>query len=120
MSYEHRSVHLVLQLHPNTQQLLKEDADTRLLVIGDASMAPSELFSRYGNINYGEEEYETSAERLRALRLRFRHALWLNPIASHEWDTPFAASTITAIRRIFPMYDMTLDGLKKAVDHLNR
>ncbi|MFO1470203.1 MAG: hypothetical protein U1F27_04065 [Turneriella sp.] len=50
--------------------LLKEDPDTRVFAIGDASMAPSELFSRYGNINYGEEEYEPSVERLRALRDR--------------------------------------------------
>lgn len=101
-------------------EILKEDAGTRILIIGDASMAPSELFSRYGNINYGEEEYETSVERLRKLKNRFRHAVWLNPIGAREWDTPFAASTITVIRRVFPMYDMTLDGLKKAVEQLNR
>ena len=100
--------------------ILKEDAATRLIVIGDASMAPGELYSRYGNINYGEEEYEPSIERLRALKLRFKHSVWLNPLSEREWRTPFAASTLTSIAQIFPMFDLTLDGLKRAVEHLNR
>lgn len=102
------------------REILKEDPATRLIVIGDASMAPGELYSRYGNINYGEEEYEPSIERLRALRLRFRHSVWLNPIGEREWRTPFAASTLTSIAQIFPMFDLTLDGLKRAVEKLNR
>ncbi len=102
------------------KSILKEDPETRVLVIGDASMAPGELYSRYGNINYGEEEYEPSIERLRALRLRFKRSVWLNPLSEKEWRTPFAASTLTSIAQLFPMYDLTLDGLKKAVDYLNR
>jgi uncharacterized protein with von Willebrand factor type A (vWA) domain len=101
-------------------QILKEDAETRVFIIGDASMAPSELFSRYGNINYGEEEYEPSIERLQAIRNRFRRTVWLNPIPEQEWNTPFGASTLSAIARIFPMYDMTLAGIKQAVERLNR
>jgi hypothetical protein len=31
--------------------ILKEDPETRVFIIGHASMAPSELYSRYGNIN---------------------------------------------------------------------
>ena len=100
--------------------LLKEDPDTRVFVIGDASMAPSELFSRYGNINYGEEEYEPSVERLRALRTRFRHSVWLNPFTESEWRNPFSASTVTAIAKVFPMFDITLDGIRRAVEKINR
>lgn len=100
--------------------LLKEDPDTRVFAIGDASMAPSELFSRYGNINYGEEEYEPSVERLRALRDRFRHSVWLNPLNESEWRNPFSASTVTAIAKVFPMFDITLDGIRRAVEKINR
>lgn len=101
-------------------EILKEDPETRVFIIGDASMAPSELFSRYGNINYGEEEYEPSIERLRALRQRFPHSVWLNPISENEWNTPFAASTLHAIAQLFPMFDMTLAGIRRAVERLNR
>ncbi len=102
------------------QTILKEDAETRIFIIGDASMAPSELFSRYGNVNYGDEEYEPSIERLRSIRTRFAHAVWLNPIAAERWDNEFSGSTLRAIAGIFPMYDLTLDGIKKAVTQLNR
>ncbi|HNL55940.1 MAG TPA: hypothetical protein PKI36_16130, partial [Turneriella sp.] len=101
-------------------QILKEDSETRVFIIGDASMAPSELYSRYGNINYGEEEYEPSIGRLQALRNRFKRAVWLNPIPEHEWNTPFAASTLRSVAQLFPMYDMTLAGIKRAVERLNR
>lgn len=100
--------------------LLKEDPDTRVFVIGDASMAPSELFSRYGNINYGEEEYEPSVERLRALRSRFKYSVWLNPLNESEWNDPFSASTVTAIAKVFPMFDITLEGIRRAVEKINR
>lgn len=100
--------------------VLKEDADTRVFIVGDASMAPSELFSRYGNINYGEEEYEPSIERLRSLKNRFKYSVWLNPIGENEWNTPFAASTLRSVAEVFPMYDMTLEGIKRAVERLNR
>ena len=101
------------------QKILKEDADTRLFIIGDASMAPSELFSRYGNVNYGEEEYEPSIERLRALRNRFAHSVWLNPVPAERWDNGYSGSTLRAIAGIFPMYDLTLEGIKQAVKTLN-
>lgn len=102
------------------QQILKEDADTRIFIIGDASMAPSELFSRYGNVNYGEEEYEPSIERLRALRNRFTHSVWLNPVPAERWDNGYSGSTLRSIAGIFPMYDLTLEGIKRAVAALNR
>ena len=101
------------------QQILKADADTRIFIIGDASMAPSELFSRYGNVNYGEEEYEPSIERLRALRTRFPQSVWMNPVPAERWDNGYSGSTLRTIAGIFPMYDLTLDGLKKAVSKLN-
>lgn len=100
--------------------ILKEDPDTRVFIIGDASMAPSELFSRFGNINYGDEEYEPSIERLRELRTRFPHSAWLNPIPAERWDNNYSGSTLRSIAGVFPMYDLTLEGIKQAVANLNR
>jgi DTW domain-containing protein YfiP len=45
------------------------------------------------------------------------HALWLNPVLAEEW--PYTR-TISQIREIFPMFELTLDGLEKAVSHMMR
>jgi len=95
--------------------ILKEDRDTRIFIVGDASMAPSELFSRYGNINYGDEEYEPSIERLRTLKSRFARSVWLNPVGSNA-----GGMTGSAIAEVFPMFDLNIQGIKEAVALLNR
>ena len=41
-------------------------------------------------------------------------AAWLNPEPRRIWNAP----TVAAIRRVFPMFELTLDGLSTAVEHL--
>ena len=38
----------------------------------------------------------------------------MNPEPQRIWNAP----TVRAIRQIFPMFELTLDGLDQAVDHL--
>ena len=40
---------------------------------------------------------------------------WLNPQPESTWEYTW---TIGAIGKIFPMFELTLDGLDKAVQHL--
>ena len=54
-------------------------------------------------------------DRLKFLASLFRHAVWLNPAALWEWDR---VRTIDIIRQVFPMYELTLDGLEVAVRSL--
>ncbi len=91
------------------------DPETRLIMVGDASMAPYELYSRYGSIYYGSQMQRPSVDSLVFLAKTFRHGVWLNP--KHEYTWP-GTETIMAISEIFPMYELTLDGLDDAVDHL--
>ncbi len=98
--------------------ILQKSRETRLIVVGDASMAPDELVSPFGNINYGEEGYESSLVWLGRLRERFPYSVWLNPIPREYWEG--GAWTLGKIREIFPMEDLTLDGVKRAVVFLNR
>ncbi len=100
------------------QKLLKEKDDIRVFIIGDANMAPSELLSAYGNINLGEEETESSLYWLERIRERFRHTVWLNPMRRDMW--PSASMTLRRIAEIFPMEEMTLGGIRRAVERLNR
>jgi hypothetical protein len=91
------------------------DPETRLILVGDASMAPYELMARDGSIHVEERSSKASIDRLKFLAQTFRHCVWLNPAPASMWNyTP----TITAISRIFPMFELSIDGLEKAVRHM--
>ena len=96
---------------------MRRDPETRLIFVGDATMAPYELTSENGSIYYGSRESISSADRLQLLARTFRHAVWLNPRSETQW---FDSWTLGVIGNIFPMYELTLDGLEKAVQHLMR
>jgi len=98
-------------------ELVRRDPATRLIIVGDASMAPEELLSPNGSIASEGRQQQASVERLRTLAATFRHAVWLNPTPPDLWDL---GETITLIRRIVPMFELTLDGLEQAVHHLTR
>ena len=95
--------------------LLRRDPETRLIFVGDASMAPEELLAVNGSIAIEYRQQQPSIERLKLLAKTFRHAVWLNPLSASFWDS---GATISQIRRIFPMYPLNLMGLEKAVLHL--
>jgi len=40
----------------------------------------------------------------------FPHVVWINPVLAEEW---VYTRTIGQIREIFPMFELTLDGLEK-------
>jgi uncharacterized protein with von Willebrand factor type A (vWA) domain len=91
------------------------DPETRFIIVGDASMAPYELASQDGSIHIQERSGRISIERLRFLAKTFPHSVWLNPIQENMWAY---SRTIGMIKQIFPMFELSLDGLEKAVNHL--
>ena len=91
------------------------DPETRLIFLGDASMAPYELMAADGSIYVDERSGKASIEQLKFLAQTFPHCVWLNPISSQTWEY---TRTIVSIREIFPMFELTLDGLEQAVGHL--
>jgi uncharacterized protein len=97
------------------EDLARRDPETRFIIVGDASMAPYELMATDGSIHIEERSTLPSHERLRFIADTFRHSVWLNPKMAAEW--PYTR-TINMIREIFPMFELTLDGLEKAVSYL--
>jgi uncharacterized protein len=95
--------------------LARRDPETRLILLGDASMAPYELMSQDGSIYVSDRSGRPSLNCLQFLAKSFRHAVWLNPVSSHQWRY---TRTIQIISQIFPMFELTIDGLEKAVAHL--
>jgi uncharacterized protein len=97
------------------EDLASWDPHTRLIVVGDAGMAPYELMATDGSIHIEERSGLPSIDRLNLLVKLFRHAVWLNPTPFRLWSM---TRTIGVISQIFPMFELTLDGLDRAVTHL--
>jgi uncharacterized protein with von Willebrand factor type A (vWA) domain len=98
-------------------ELVRFDAETRFIAVGDASMAPYELMATDGSIHLEERTTRASIERLRFIAKTFPRSVWLNPKMAYEW--PYTR-TVGVIREIFPMYELTIDGLEQAVTYLMR
>ncbi len=99
----------------NINEFSKLDPATRFIIVGDASMAPYELMATDGSISISERSGKPSIERLKYIADTFPHSVWLNPVPEEMWGY---TQTIIAISRIFPMFELTLDGLEKAVAQL--
>ncbi len=97
------------------EELVRFDPETRFIIVGDASMAPYELMATEGSIHVEERSSVPSYKRLQFIAQTFPYSVWLNPRDKNEWQYVY---TINVIRKIFPMFELTLDGLEKAVDYL--
>ena len=98
-------------------ELVRLDPGTRFIIVGDASMAPDELMANDGSIYIDDRSGKLSYERLRFIAKTFPHSVWLNPKLTDEWSY---THTVNIIRDIFPMFELKLDGLEKAVGYLMR
>jgi uncharacterized protein with von Willebrand factor type A (vWA) domain len=96
-------------------EMSRFDPDTRLIMIGDASMAPYELMTRDGSIYVDERSGVPSIERLEFLAKTFPHCVWLNPVSVRQWQY---TQTISAVAGIIPMFELSIDGLDMAVQKL--
>jgi uncharacterized protein with von Willebrand factor type A (vWA) domain len=105
--------------YTDTTYLLNNlSTDYRVIIVGDASMAPSELMRQGGVIDWDLYNDRPGLEWLRDLRRRFEYSVWLNPIPSKYWDWVEGAYTIKKINEIFPMHELTIDGLEQAISAL--
>jgi hypothetical protein len=88
-----------------------------LVVIGDANMAPAELMASYGSLDIGTSVRKPGWEWLKELRDAFPVSVWLNPIPRENWR--YESSTIARVGELFHMEDLTLLGIRNAVEYLN-
>jgi uncharacterized protein with von Willebrand factor type A (vWA) domain len=95
--------------------LVRLDPETRFIIVGDASMAPYELMATDGSIHIEERSGKPSYERLRFIAETFPHAIWINPVPATHW--PYTR-TIGLIQEVFPMFELSLDGLEQSVTHM--
>lgn len=102
--------------------------ETRVIVVGDAAMAPYELFSMtQDTLNYyqyyGIDQASfhkggkvTGYDRLLQLKKRFPFMIWINPDSPNTWF----GQTTKKIGEKVPMFFLSVDGLQKGVESLLR
>jgi hypothetical protein len=100
------------------EAFVSQGSDTHLMIIGDANMAPFELMAANGSLYIQSGDRRPGREWLKELRAAFPASVWLNPIPKERW--PKESVTISRIAGIFPMEDLTVAGIRNAVQILNR
>ncbi|HJN78380.1 MAG TPA: VWA domain-containing protein [Myxococcota bacterium] len=89
-----------------TRDVLRElTPQHRLIFVGDASMAPWELFSSYGG--FGDPS-PPGIEWLRRFSSACPASIWLNPDPKTYWEHP----TVRSIGEVFPMFPLSVRGLR--------
>jgi uncharacterized protein with von Willebrand factor type A (vWA) domain len=97
-------------------ELLKsEDNNYKVIIVGDAEMASSELTWVNGAIDYWYHNDTPGIVWLHRFKDKFKNIIWLNPLPTRSWNY---IQTIRMIRGIFPMFELTLDGLDDSVKYL--
>lgn len=102
-----------------TEDILRSlSSDYKVVLIGDAAMAPSELMMRDGNIFWDLSNEEPGITWLQRIAKKFPYNVWLNPLPEKYWDQVHGSQTLTMVRAIFPMFELTIEGLDRAIKKL--
>lgn len=88
------------------------DSDYKVIIVGDAAMAPEELYSTTGNYR-GPNGGLSGMDWLLLLKRHYKKIVWMNPKMA-PGKAPWREAE-TAIKNIFPMYKLTVDGLNQAM-----
>jgi uncharacterized protein with von Willebrand factor type A (vWA) domain len=96
--------------------------DTRFIIVGDAYMAPYELFMMTGRMREYYRSFQDdkrksdlkAIQRVKRLKEHYENVVWLNPESKELWEAP----TIHAIRNIIPMFSLTIEGVEDAISNL--
>jgi uncharacterized protein with von Willebrand factor type A (vWA) domain len=100
----------------STMEILKsEDHDYKVIIVGDAEMAPSELTWANGAIDYWYHNDTPGIIWMQRFKEKFKDAIWLNPLPKRSWDY---VHSIRMVRDVFPMFELTLDGLDEGIKYL--
>jgi uncharacterized protein with von Willebrand factor type A (vWA) domain len=95
--------------------LRRLDSRWKVAIVGDAAMHPAELMEPNGNIDPRRTSLTPSIRWLHRIATHFDRSVWINPEAPAEWD--YTQST-RMIRRLYPMFHLSADGLTQAVQAL--
>ena len=102
---------------PTWDLLHKYSPDTKLILVGDATMSPYEIVQPGGSVEFNNAE--AGAVWLQRLTSSFRHYAWLNPEPEGLWQYRQSIALIQQLmqQRMFPL---TIDGMERAMRLLSK
>lgn len=102
---------------PTWDVLHKYPPDTKLILVGDATMSPYEVVQPGGSVEYNNAE--AGAVWLQRFTSTFPRFAWLNPEPEGVWQY---RQSIALIRQLMNerMFPLTIDGLERAMRMLSK
>ena len=98
-------------------------SEYKLIFVGDAQMAPDELFGWDYSYSIRRKKWERPAKPkcgfdwLMELKSHFRHNIWLNPSDKPTWGD-YWSMTYDTIEDNFPMFPLTVEGMEDGMKKL--
>jgi uncharacterized protein len=95
--------------------LNKYNSDYKVIIVGDATMAPYEITSPNGSVEHNNPE--SGITWLTRLKNHFPYIVWLNPTITQYWGFTNSIQILNDFmqKRMFPL---TIDGLTRAMKAL--
>ncbi len=94
------------------------DKDYKVIVVGDAGMAPEEFLDKNGNYS-GPNGGLSGHEWIKLFKQRYPNTIWLNPSFHGDLSsTSYWMESERLIREQIDMYPLTVDGLKQGIKKL--
>ena len=94
------------------------DSEYKVIIVGDGTMAPSELTVAGGASSMSFYNPEPGLVWIRRFRQHYPHIVWLNPISQRDWDFVYGHRSLAMIRNELPMFELSLSGLDAAIKKL--
>ena len=91
--------------------------DWKVILVGDAQMAPYELMGGYYGDSGREDGPKCGLDWLRLIRERYKNSIWLNPSSRPDWGQ-YWSQTYDTIAQVFPMFPLTVEGLEEGMKKL--
>jgi hypothetical protein len=116
--YDHvytRANFAVASAVPTGDLLRRLDSRWKVAFVGDASMHPAELLDPYGCIDPRRTSTTPGIVWLHRIAGHFDRCVWINPDKPAYWE---GSHTVEIIRRLFPMFHLTVNGVTEAMQAL--
>ena len=103
---------------PLMDVLHKYPSDYKVVIVGAAAMAPTEITHPGGSVEHWNEE--AGGVWLRRIAETYPHFVWLNPTPENWWPHTYSVQLIREIIGPDRMFPLTLDGVDNAMKQLSK
>lgn len=103
---------------PTMDVMHKYPHDWKVIIVGDAAMAPYEITHEGGSVEHWNEE--AGATWLQRIVDTWPHLIWINPTPQKWWEHSYSTRLVQEIIGVDRMFPLTLEGVDEAMKELAR